>query len=175
MEKGKHETEVVQGRERGDERKKKGTREREKAKGRKGCWPAVVWTVGKSWFELGERSWIRERGGKPKSGGGPTNERDATTDGGERERLSLDRLSDGLSWRGVELLETVCMKEKRGNERVRWRFESDKGGREEKSERNKTHLFLFDLVISFLSAGPSRGFRSSKAQRRSSVTLMTAA
>lgn len=38
----------------------------------------------------------------------------------------------------------------------------------------RTDLFLFDFVISFLSAAPSRGLSSSKEHSRSSETDMTA-
>jgi hypothetical protein len=38
----------------------------------------------------------------------------------------------------------------------------------------KTYLFLFDFVISFFSAAPSRGLSSSKEHSKSSETDMTA-
>ena len=41
-------------------------------------------------------------------------------------------------------------------------------------EQWKAYLFLFDFVISFLSAAPSRGLSSSKEHSKSSETDMTA-
>lgn len=41
-------------------------------------------------------------------------------------------------------------------------------------DQQMTYLFLFDFVISFLSAAPSRGLSSSKEHSKSSDTDMTA-